>query len=117
MTKENLRKALQNGQSMDELFTFIDGQECEIYKEDDFIVGDVIIYIPDIYLHEVPMRPLTEDEIEEVLDICYTGDDFISICGGDVEKAKRLFYYVDWQTPGAAWDAGEIDDEDDEDKE
>ena len=31
-----------------------------------------------------------------------TGDDFLEECGGDVEMARRLFHYVDWQHPSAA---------------
>lgn len=46
--------------------------------------------------------PHSYEEIEDILEQCYTGDDFLEECGGDVEMAKRLFHYVDWQHPSAA---------------
>ena len=32
MTKDELRKALEEGKQLDELFEFTDGQECQIFK-------------------------------------------------------------------------------------
>lgn len=114
MTKETLRKKLEVGRIMDDLFHYSAGQECSIYKAAAFIVGDEIIYIPDISLNNIPMdRPLMNgEEIEEVLSLCYTGDDFVQECAGDVGLAERLFYYCDWQHPSSA--LPEVDhDEDD----
>ena len=51
------------------------------------------------------------EEIEEILDQCYTGDDFIEECDGDVEKAERLFWYCDWQHPCSALPEIEDDEE------
>lgn len=100
----DLREQLRAGKTMDELFHYTRGQECQIYKAPEFITGDTVIYIPDISLNEIPMdRPLCNDEeIEDVLHFCYTGDNFVHECGGDVELAKRLFRYCDWQHPSAA---------------
>ena len=107
----DLREQLRAGKTMDELFHYTQGQECQIYKAPEFITGDTVIYIPDISLNEIPMdRPLRNDkEIENVLHFCYTGNDFVHECGGDVELAKRLFCYCDWQNPSAA--LPEIEDE------
>lgn len=104
MTKETLRINLEAGRIMDELFHYSAGQECSIYKAATFTVGDEVIYIPDISLNSIPMdRPLKNgEEIEEVLALCYTGDDFVQECTGDVELAERLFCYCDWQHPSSA---------------
>lgn len=118
MTKAELRAELERGAMMGDLFLFISGQEGEIFKADTFEAGDQIIYIPDIWLNEIPTRPLKdESEIENVLDCCYTGNDFIRLCEerfGNGDKASELFDYVDWQHPSSALDAGEIDDDEEE---
>lgn len=96
---------------MGELFDFKRGQECDIFKADCFAVGDQIIYIPDIYLNGIPLaRALTDDEIEEVLFACYTGDDFLEECGGNRDAARELFWYCDWQHPSSA--RGEVEEDD-----
>lgn len=112
MTKDKLKKHLKNGGLMDDAFSFGPGQECEIFKEEQFLPGDEIIYIPDTALNKIPITtPITDDEaIDDVINHCYTGDDFIDECGGDREKAKRLFYYCDWQHPSSA--LPELDDDD-----
>ena len=104
MTKAELREKLQHGRTLDELFHFADGQECLIYKADDFVEGDTIIYILDIDLNQLPMdRAITDaEELHWVAECCYTGDDFIEECGGNEELAERLFWYCDWQHPSSA---------------
>ena len=112
MTKEALRMKLEAGRIMDELFHYTAGQQCTIYKAAAFTTGAEVIYIPDICLNDIPMdRPLgNSEEIEEVLSVCYTGDDFVQECEGDVRLAERLFSYCDWQHPSSA--LPEVDDED-----
>ena len=116
MTKVELKLKLEEGKIMDDLFHFTKGQECLIYKADldpaHPVSMDEIIYIPDISLNEIPCdNPITDpDIIKDVLDQCYTPQDFVDICDGDNVKAEELFRYVDWQHPSAAWDAGELDD-------
>ena len=131
MTKQELREKLMSGQILDELFHFTRGQECLIFKADKFCAGDEIIYIPDIDLNEIPVDtnlsvdnsmmdelnrgwgPMTaQEQINLALSFCYTGDDFVDECGGDVEKAERLFWYCDWQHPSSAVD--ELDDDEDD---
>lgn len=113
-TKEQAAAALLHGATLDNLFQFQDGQDCTIYKSDIFWTSDrdVIIYIPDLDLNEIRTdRVLTEEEIEEVIDSCYSRKDFMEIVGGDKDKAIELFHFCDWQHPSTAWDEGTLDDE------
>ena len=113
MTKNEIRELLQNGMTLDENLTFRDGQECTIYKADAFATGNQIIYIPDLDLNEiVTYRPLSEEEIEDFISCCYTGDDFVEICDGKRSVAERVFWFCDWQHPSTAYE--EDDWEDDE---
>ena len=111
MTKQELRAELAAGRTLDELFRFKNGQECMIFKADYFTPRAEIIYIPDIDLNEIPVDdPITDPEVlTDVLHYCYTGEDFVEACGGNVWKAERLFWYVDWQNPCSAVD--EIEDD------
>ncbi len=111
LTKLELKSLLQQGHTLDDMLVFVPGQECEIYKADAFLPDDYVIYIPDVYLNSIPIdRPIANpEELAEVLSNCYTGQNFINECGGDTEKAKRLFCYCDWQHPSSAVD--ELDDE------
>ena len=106
LTKQELRLQLQQGHTLNDLLAFGPGQDCEIFKVGKFHPGDVVVYVPDVYLNHIPLdRPITAPEdLEEVLDQCYTGQDFIDECHGDTEKAERLFRYCDWQHPSSAID-------------
>lgn len=111
MTKAELREKLLGGAIMDDLFAFRNGKDCEIFKAARFGQGDDIIYIPDLALNLIPVTEPANDpkDVEEIVDCCYTGNDFIEECDGDVEKARHLFWYCDWQHPCSA--LPEIDDE------
>lgn len=111
VTKAELRERLRNGAIMDDLFEFCEGQECWMFKAPEFEPGENILYIPDTDLNDIPIaeHPTCEEEIEEIIDQCYTGNDFIEECDGNVEKAERLFWYCDWQHPSSA--QPEIEDE------
>ncbi len=106
ITKTMLRSQLQQGHTLNDLLVFGPGQDCEIFKTDKFYLGDVVIYVPDVCLNHIPLeRPITDpEELAEVLSNCYTGQDFIDECGGDVEKAECLFWYCDWQHPSSGVD-------------
>lgn len=106
MTKEKARADLMTGKTMDALFHFVRGDGCLIFKADTFQSGDEIIYIPDIALNElVTDRPVADDgELEEIMSCCYTGDDFLGLCGGDWERAERLFWICRWEHPGSVVD-------------
>ena len=106
LTKQELRLQLRQGHTLNDLLALGPGQDCEIFKADRFYPGDAIIYVPDVALNHIPLdRPITDsEELSEALSNCYTGQDFIDECGGDVEKSERLFYYCDWQHPSSAID-------------
>lgn len=105
MTKSDLGAHLRNGKTLSEVLPFTPGQDCDIYKAEEFSTDDTILYIPDIYLNEIPTEsPVSnEQEISSILSYCYTGEDFIEECGGDVGLARTLFYYCDWQHPSSAY--------------
>lgn len=112
LTKNELRQKLLCGAKMEDLFDFRSGQECDIFKAEEFTSGDKIIYIPDLSLNEIPTdRPVKADEVDDILNSCYTGSDFIKECNGDHDLALRLFVYCDWQHPSSA--LPEIEDDDD----
>ena len=127
MTKDEVRARLMAGENLDSILHFIDGQECMIFKvsmeEYESCGKDEVVYVPDIDLNEIPVDKDLSVDIEgifEVLGCCYTKGDFFEMCeerygknGSAYEKAAELFDYVDWQNPGSALDAGEIDDEED----
>lgn len=119
MTKAELEAKILCWTPLQECFDFSEGQECEIFKADHFEPTDEILYIPDIYLNELdgyidyysPIDVL--DVVERFIGCCYSGKDFIALCGGDVQKAERLFDYCDWQHPSSA--LPEIEDEEEAD--
>ena len=92
------------------------GQECLIYKAEQFRTDDTIIYIPDMTLNNITVFSVPVDEdVDYTLNRCYTGADFVELCEGDEALAYRLFCYCDWQHPSSAFP--EVDYDDDEDKE
>lgn len=103
-TKDDVRYALEHGRTLCDLFSFESGQECEMYKHHKLVPGDKVIYIPDIDLNSVKIDvPVTDpEEIDHVIGMLYTGDDFIDECDGEEAKAAYLFHYVDWQHPSSA---------------
>ena len=98
ITKTPLKSQLQQGHTLNDILAFVLGQDCEIFKADKFYPGDVVIYVPDVALNHIPLScQITDPEkLDEVLSQCHTGQDFIDECGGDAEKAERLFFYCDW---------------------
>lgn len=116
MTKKELQAGFQAGKTLCDMLVLRSGQCCEIFKAERFVPGDEIIYIPDLWLNDIPAdrKVIAANYLEDILDCCYTGDDFIEICGGDEGTAQRLFDFVDWQHPSSAYDAGDVDDEDEE---
>lgn len=122
VTKNEVRARLLSGETMDSIFRFRPGQECMIFKADEFSAGDEIIYIPDIDLNEIPVDidlsvansmmdvgnrgwgPMAaEEQVVLVLSYCYTGKDFFYQCEGNEKMARELFSYVDWQHPSSAY--------------
>ena len=99
MTKNELKMKLEAGTFLVDLFDLTYGQECLIYKG-NFETSDQIIYIPDVDLNEIDTESVLDDEeVENVLNHCYTGNDFVDECNGHQELAKELFGFVDRQNP------------------
>ena len=116
MTKNELKMKLEAGAFLVDLFDFTYGQECLIYKG-NFEISDQIIYIPDVDLNEIDTESVLEDEeIENVLDCCYTGNDFVAECSGHEDLAMELFNFVDWQNPNIQDLLDGYDDEEFEEK-
>lgn len=132
MTKAELKALLLGGSPLNTILTFRDGQECTIFKADDFCLDDHIVYIPDLDLNEIPYdldlsidnsmqeasngawSGLTaEEQVNIVLSYCYTGAQFVELCEMDEALAYQLFCYVDWQHPSSALDEVAYVDEDD----
>jgi len=104
-TKTELKERLMRGEKLEDLLCLSDGQECQIFKYRKFIPGAYVMYVPDISLNHIPVdRPLEENEVEEVWEQCYDGQDFLDLCEGNSQRAKILFDYVDWQHPSSAVD-------------
>ncbi|HAU84604.1 MAG TPA: hypothetical protein DCW90_03575 [Lachnospiraceae bacterium] len=107
MTKAELRKELEAGVKLEDIFEFTNGQDCLIYKGNFNTLCTRenpknldIIYIPDIYLNNIPIdRSVNKDEIDGIIHCCYTSSDFIFECGGHSILAEDLFNFVDWQHP------------------
>lgn len=115
MTKSEIKSRLLNGERLENILNFTDGQECIIYKG-EWSTGDDVIYIPDTIFNNIWIDVLLdEDEIYDVLCYMYTGKDFMDLADGNEEFAKRLFYYCDWQHPSSA--LSEIEEDDNEDDE
>lgn len=94
ITREILRKELECGKALKDIFSFSDGQDCTIYKgKFDLNNAENIIYIPDIFLNNIDIDTdfLTEYEIKNVLNNCYTTADFIEEAQDHVNLAKSLF--------------------------
>lgn len=100
MNKKELKAKLEQGEHLEDIFNFTDGQECLIYKG-KFEKSDNIIYIPDIYLNELETDTVVEDEedLNNILKNCYTGNDFLKECNGCEKAARALFGFVNWQHP------------------
>lgn len=113
MDKSYLKKELETGCSLDLILELTTGQcGCTIYKDyrvEDIIqygMRDEICYIPDMELNEVPYEKfnLTVDEINYILENCYTFNDFIELCHGDINKAKIVYENCDWQHPSSEYE-------------
>lgn len=118
MTKNELRKALEEGKQLDELFDFTDGQECQIFKANGvahFAGNHEIVYIPDTDLNEIDTDRVlaSAPEIKRVLMFCFTGHDFFEICNCNEKMARRVFDACDWQCPDTEYDEQQREEEED----
>lgn len=114
MTKDELKRwIVENEQMLEAILPLSDGQDCSIYKAMEFSINDEIIYIPDVWENHLDSLISGDDDegisyAQRVVENCYTGKDFVDVCGGDVKLAERLFHYCDWQHPASA--LPEVDD-------
>ena len=117
MTKDEVREKLMSGCTMGELFNFTQGDECLIFKADKFVLGNEIIYIPDVDMYGISMDAAVKstEYVVYILACCYTGDDFAQDCrdaGVDEKYAERLFWLCNWQYPSSVLAEGWPDDDD-----
>lgn len=99
ITKDFLRKQLIDGHTLDDLFYFEDDPRSTFYKasEEDYATcnDDDIVYIPytDNYIsYDFDIfEPVEEDMIDDILENCWTKEDFISMCHSDDTLAFGLF--------------------------
>lgn len=118
MKKSELEARLRNGEIMDDLFHFRLGQNCYMFKADigEAPEPDEIIYIPDVALNKISLdEPITEEDISDIVEYCYTWQDFLDNMEGDAEKAFCLFDYVDWQQPSSAAEELKMDSAEEDD--
>ena len=103
VTENALRTLLLEGIILDDILPTRSGQQGVIFKAKEFKKGNTVLYIPDYALHDI----CSDKPIHDVVDMtcyCYTGDDFVRICGGNEAAAERLFHFCDWQCPESAFD-------------
>lgn len=97
-TPEDIRELLRLGLSPSQFLDRIDGQDCKIFKADDFKEDDVI-YIPDLEPlglgHLFEKDHLSDKEIDDFLEYCFTGEDFFEECDGDINVAMNVFELMD----------------------
>lgn len=85
---------------MTDLFHFINGQECLVYKGSFSPDSQDVAYIPDLSVWDIDIsKKLQPDEIEDAVRLCSTSIDFMDECHNDPNLAAELFAFVDWQLP------------------
>jgi len=114
MTKAELLEGLRKGSALEELLPLSPGQDCTIYKAEQFSTGDEVIYIPDMELNNITTgKSPYEEDAAYTVNRCYSGEDFVTLCNGDEALAYRIWCYCDWQHPSSALPECEYDDEED----
>ena len=109
MNTMELKNALFDGHTLDELFPFEDGDGCMVYKNHywDGSETEEIVYIPDLDVQcggYVPFdEQLDADTIDDVLSAIWTGSQFVATCEGDEAIARLIFDTCWWCNPCTAW--------------
>ena len=99
MTKKELKEKLNHGFCLSDILSETHGEDCMVYKG-EWQISDQIIYIPDYTLNGIiPSRKMLPGEIQNLVENCYTGRDFLDICKGYTKIAKALFAICKWQYP------------------
>ena len=106
LSKEEIKRKLLIGETLDDLFEWMEDSECVFFKG-PWNPGkpEEVIYVPDIDLNElVTDRPLTPEEVSDALRHMYTTQDFMDICDEDVPFIGKLCYWwCNWQHPATAY--------------
>lgn len=105
MKKAEIRDCLMAGKCLIDFLELVPGQECEIFKTERFTLGEDVLYIPDVLLNDLhTSEDISGDmeRIEDIIECCYTGNDFLEEADGNAELAEQLFYFCDWQHPSSA---------------
>ena len=114
MNESNLKKELETGMPLDLILDLVTGQcGCTIHKElevNDIVqygMLDDVCYIPDMELNNILYEKpdLSDEEITDIMEKCYTFQDIIDLCHGDINKAKIVYENCDWQHPSTEYDA------------
>lgn len=99
MTKKELKEKLNQGFCLSDILPETHGEDCMVYKG-EWQISDQVIYIPDYTLNGIiPSRKMLPGEIQNLVENCYTGRDFLDICKGYTKIAKALFAICKWQHP------------------
>ena len=110
MKKSEAIKLLRDGRDInwETIFPQVSTMNGFVYKNSAAFLTGEVCYIPEYALFDL----ISGDADESVF---YDRQDFLSITNGDADMALRLFCFVDWQPPEAAWDEdegfGEFNDE------
>ncbi|MCD8084086.1 MAG: hypothetical protein LUE86_11400 [Clostridiales bacterium] len=113
MTKEQVRYSLFRGQKLAELFEFCDTSEGYVIYKAPFEVGEKVIYIPDIFAHEIEIaHSIPVEDVNEVVSHLYTGNDILAICGGNEALARYMYGGLTWLLPESELDSLELENDD-----
>lgn len=102
MTKQDIRDWLMAGEALVNVFPYNkNGQDCTIFKTESLGKPDDVVYIPDISLNDLNCYEgnLSMDDINDILNCCYTTKDFWDEAYGNKKCAESLFIQCDWQHP------------------
>lgn len=105
--KENLKRCLEEGTPLLNLFVFseaafYDNQKGPLVYKGTWDLSDQVIYIPaeDSNKNSIPIdRALQKEEISAVIEECFTGEDFLAKAKGNIKLAEELFNFVSFQSP------------------
>lgn len=107
ITKDQAIALLKEGKSIAEIFDLIEYEKYQFYKAKEWDPGDTVLYIPDLWNHGVPAHVsllLSDEDIETMMQLLFTGRDFIEICEGDKAIAKEVFENIDGAMPKEAYE-------------
>lgn len=101
MKKQEVKARLMNGEGLREIFPVLPytKEYGEIVKAARFVAGDEVIYIPSLGWNPINYFAENEEDAEDILCDCYTGDNYIELCNGNITLAKLLFSITNDRNP------------------